>query len=168
MTDLSCGSGGWISLPSRGGADGVHVRLGSKDGRPIVTDVYIHGSDITPEVMQRISMSRIRATINLMDNLPLDEKGTEPSLTELRQRTNDSLSQPVNVKRPRLTRPNGNAPEVFYLRVADAYREYAPRTRAPAKEMAAEAGVPIATAHRWISEARRRELLPLGRKGRAG
>lgn len=146
----------------------MHVRITGRDGRTIVTDVYIHGSEITPEIMRGISMSRIQATINLIGGLPLDEKGVEPSLAELRQRADSVQRRATNSKRPRLTRPNGKDPEEFYARVAEAYREYAPHTQAPAKEMATEAGVPITTAHRWISEARRRELLPVGRKGRAG
>lgn len=168
MTDLNCDTGGWICLPNRDEVEGVHVRITGMDGRMIVTDVYIHGSEITPEVMRRISMSRIQAAINLIGGLPLDEKGTEPSLAELRQRAGRVQRRAVNAKRPCLTRPTGEDPEEFYARVAEAYREYAPRTRAPAREIAVEAGVPVTTAHRWIGEARRRGLLPLGRKGRAG
>lgn len=71
-------------------------------------------------------------------------------------------------QRKRLTRPDGADPDEFYPLVARAYFEYAPKTRAPAKEIAAEAGVPVATAHRWIREARRRGFLPPARKGKAG
>lgn len=45
--------------------------------------------------------------------------------------------------------------------LADRRRDHAEATRG-------EAGVPVPTARRWIAEARRRDLLPPGRKGRAG
>ncbi len=66
-----------------------------------------------------------------------------------------------------LTRPDGSNPEAFYGRVAARYQVLVRRTAKPAVEMAEEAGVPVATARRWINEARRRQLLPAGRQGRA-
>jgi hypothetical protein len=69
---------------------------------------------------------------------------------------------------PRGTRPDGTDPDGFSAKVAAAYREYAPQTRAPALKIADEAGVPVATVRSWIREARRRGKLPQGRKGRAG
>ena len=95
----------------------------------------------------------------------------EPSLAELRGRAADAppdLPELPAAERPRLTRPDGTDPDGFAARVADAYREYARQTRAPAVKIADEAGVPVATARSWIREARRRGKLPQGRKGKAG
>jgi hypothetical protein len=95
----------------------------------------------------------------------------EPTLAELRDLARDApdeLHAPPTAERPRLTRPDGTDPDGFSSRVADAYREYATQTRAPAIRIAEEAGVPVATARSWIREARRRGKLPQGRKGKAG
>jgi hypothetical protein len=95
----------------------------------------------------------------------------EPTLAQLRELATAAppeLNAPPTAERPRLTRPDGSDPDGFSMRVADAYREYAPQTRAPAVKIAEEAGVPVATARSWVREARRRGKLPQGRKGKAG
>lgn len=74
----------------------------------------------------------------------------------------------TRVDRPQLTRPDGLDPEAFYRRVAEAYVDVLSRTTAIAPALAEEAGVPVATVHRWIGEARRRGFLNPARKGRAG
>lgn len=101
-----------------------------------------------------------------------EERGTEdPELADLRHLAEDAppeLPDLPAVERPRLTRPDGTDPDGFAARVAAAYREYAPQTRAPALKIAEEAGVPVATVRSWIREARRRGKLPQGHKGKAG
>jgi hypothetical protein len=67
-----------------------------------------------------------------------------------------------------LTRPDRTDPEGFSRRVAAAYREVATTSHRPAAILALQAGVPVATVHRWIREARQRGFLPPARKGRAG
>lgn len=69
--------------------------------------------------------------------------------------------------RPPLSRPEGVERDEFYRRVADAYVDLVRSTGKPAVAMAQEAGVPVATARRWIYEARRRGALPAGQRGRA-
>ena len=59
-------------------------------------------------------------------------------------------------KRQPLTRPTGTDPEKFYRRVAEEYSVLVGGTSRPAKVLADEANVPVATVHRWIHEARRR------------
>jgi hypothetical protein len=72
-------------------------------------------------------------------------------------------------KREPLKRPDGTDPEGFSRLVARAYNEaVASKSKAPAVDLAAEAGVPVTTVHRWIADARRRTLLPPARQGRAG
>lgn len=125
----------------------------------------------------RVGLGALQAALNLTFGLtellsqdppaPAGEDIPEPSLAELRGRT-PGVDTAESPERPRLTRPDGAAPEEFYPRVVAAYAEYAPQTRAPAREIATEAGVPVTTAHRWIREARRRGFLPLARKGKAG
>jgi hypothetical protein len=181
------GDDGWISMPGPDGADGLHVRPRERDGRLMITELYLHAAEITPEILRGLSVRRLEAELNaaprlepgqpypmgaavVADFVRSTNDDTEPSLADLRSRAREQARQarPKEPDRPRLTRPDGAAPEGFYPRVAAAYTEYAPQTRAPAKEMAAEAGVPVTTAHRWIREARRRGFLPPARKGKAG
>jgi hypothetical protein len=179
-------SDGWISLP---GTDGVtvHVRAQWRGVEVSITDLYVHSSDgVTPASMRCISISRLQAELNLasrpgsaFSDVPTvsaifhaaRSEGAdtpEPTLAELRAR------QPIARKpepRPRLVRPprgNDHDPDPFYRLVALAYSEYAPQTPAPAKAIAAEAGVPHTTAQRWIAEARSRGFLSPARKGKAG
>jgi len=137
----------WLSkLAEMQGLFSTHkwwVRARQRGNRVVITDLYLQAPEITPDMLRAVSVSRLEARLNAVRSFPAEE-------------------------RPRLTRPDGLAPDEFYSRVAAAYSEYAPRTRAPAKEIAAEAKVPITTVHRWIREARRRGFLPPARKGKAG
>lgn len=69
--------------------------------------------------------------------------------------------------RRRLTRPGPRSNEDFYTEVVAAYRHYVQHSNKPAVEIAAEAGVPVATARRWINHARQLGLLEKGEVGRA-
>lgn len=120
--------------------EGLRVRAEERDGRSVITGVLLRAPRITPEIWRSLSISRLEAALNA--------PGSEP-------------------RRARLTKPNGN-PDEFSRRVAAAYWHHAAATRAPAKAMAAEAGVPVRTVHRWIREARLRGVLKPGMRGKAG
>lgn len=133
----------WVQVPALPpGADEVRVR-GRRDdsGRLRITDLYLHGQRLTAETLRGLSLARLEAGLN---------------------------RPPEGAPREQLLRPDRTGPEEFYARVAAAYVEFAALSKAPAKMIAAEAGVPLTTAHRWVREARRRGFLPAGRKGRAG
>jgi hypothetical protein len=154
----------------------------------MITDIYLHAAEITPEILRGLSVRRLEAELNAAPRLEpgqpypmgaavvanfvrsVSDDELEPSLAELRDRAREQTRQarPKEPDRPRLTRPDGASPDEFYPRVAAAYSQYALLTTAPAKEMAAEASVPITTVHRWIREARRRGFLTRARKGKAG
>jgi hypothetical protein len=175
----------WWSL-SRPGGGGVHIKVSHEENRWVITDVYVHGKGVTASALQSVPLTQLDLAMNLLTfadprviarvgndlgQAVLAETAHEPSLASLRQRAKHAPSQlpaPTGGPRPKLTRPDGTDPEGFSARVAAAYREYAPQTRAPALKIAEEAGVPVATARSWIREARRRGKLPQGRKGRAG
>jgi hypothetical protein len=184
------------------GVDGLHLRVEGRNGRLVITGLYLHADEISPAVLRAISISRLEAALNASPDVatqpPFDteseeeDAAQEPSLAELRRRASnaqeqrgrlglaDSVEQALPITpilgstrsakatRAPLTRPDGRDPDGFYARVADAYREYAPHTRAAAAEIAREANVPVTTVHRWIGEARRRGFLPPARKGKAG
>jgi hypothetical protein len=150
----------------------VRFRRG-EDGHLAITDVHVHGAGITPGMLRGIPLARIEAEVSLGVNgfyvADQDFSATlGESLAELPEGWAAALRSRQAAERPRLSRPTGAFPEDFYARVADAYAEYASRTKAPAKALADEAGVPVTTAHRWVREARRLGCLPPGRKGKAG
>ena len=177
--------GVWWSL-SRPGGGGAHIRVSYEEDRWVITDVYVHGSGVTASDLQSVPLTQLDLAMNLlgfadprviaragsdMGQAVLAEASHEPSLASLRERAEHAPGQlpaPSGGPRPKLTRPDGTDPDGFSARVAAAYREYAPQTRAPALKIAEEAGVPVATVRSWIREARRRGKLPQGRKGRAG
>lgn len=152
----------------------------------MITDLYLHGDGITPAALRGVSISRLEAELNLATshrpNVPVSEMPTltaiydaaqpedtstpEPTLAQLRARTPAAIAD--EQPRPPLGRPGREGPDEFYRNLATAYAEYAAKTKAPAKEIAHEAGVPITAAHRWIREARRRGFLPPAQKGKAG
>jgi hypothetical protein len=57
-------------------------------------------------------------------------------------------------------------PDRFYQRVAELYLRASTQTSRPAEELAEANGVPVSTVHRWIKEARRRDILPPGQRGK--
>jgi hypothetical protein len=59
-------------------------------------------------------------------------------------------------------------PAEFFSAIADAYRWLSARGMAPGPALSEHFEVPLSTAHGWIKQARRRGLLPPGRKGKTG
>jgi hypothetical protein len=169
---------GWVHMGNPPyGADGLHVRVrrDPESGRWVVTDVYLHGKELTAESMRRgISVPRIEAYLNRpggADPGSADDDGLE--VAEMRRRAHllaekRREERAAGVSRGALVRPDRTDPESFYALVASAYGQYAAESKAPAKAIADEAGVPVSTAHRWVREARRRGFLPPGQKGKAG
>jgi hypothetical protein len=79
-----------------------------------------------------------------------------------------NVAAPVKVRLPKVA-GGERYPDSFYQRVADAYLTYLRAGASPAQAIAEDAGAPVTTVHRWIREARRRELLaPARSKGRPG
>lgn len=131
----------WMKLPPPAGADLMLVRVDQREGRTVITGLCLEGDDLCTSTLREVSLSRLAASL-----------GAPPPQTD----------------RPRLRRPDGSDPDGFYRQVAGAYSSLVCDTSRPAKAMAEEAGVPVATVHRWIHEARRRGFLPVGRQGRSG
>ncbi|WP_217553070.1 hypothetical protein [Streptomyces sp. GbtcB6] len=69
---------------------------------------------------------------------------------------------------PHIKQPEGRITDDFLQDVADAYRWFADRDKAPAPSIAELSGAPVRTVHRWVYEARKRGILPPARTGRAG
>lgn len=159
---------------------GVAAKLVEQpDGRWIVTEMYLHGDRITASDLRVVQPSRFEAQANMHDGVLERHRAEhqrvhdipEPTLAELRagfEAATAHFDRDASKPRKKLARPEGQRPERFYQAVADAYRDHLRVTRAPAAAMAAEAGVPVSTVHRWIREARKRGFLPAGEQGRAG
>jgi hypothetical protein len=64
--------------------------------------------------------------------------------------------------------PGGRITDDFLRHVATAYARATAEERAPGPAIAAEAGVPVRTVHGWITQARKKGMIPPGRRGRAG
>lgn len=169
---------GWVTLPGANGASGLHLRVRLADnGRLVITDLFMHGGEITAEMVRGVSVSRLEAQLNA-GVMPADwaqggkynRDDKDVTLHKLRTRVRSISAQRLvsEIEREALTRPTGQDPDEFYRLVARAYSDYAAQTNAPAKALAAEAKVPTTTAHRWVREARRRGFLPPARKGKAG
>lgn len=169
---------GWVTLPGALGASGLHLRVRlADDGRLVITDLFMHGDELTAEMVRGISLSRLEAQLNA-GVIPTDwaqggqynRDDKDVTLRKLRSRVRSISAQRLvsKIERDGLARPTGQDPEEFYRLVARAYSDYAAETKAPAKALADEAKVPTTTAHRWVREARRRGFLPPARKGKAG
>jgi hypothetical protein len=177
----------WLSIASPAGG-GTHLRISGHGDRWVVDGIYLHAPEITATALQRVPVNQVDLAMNLggpVDlealkisimygglGVPVLDEPPEPTLAELRKQSDAAprelrLVEPL-ADRPRLGRPDGTDPDGFYAEVARAYIEYARQTRAPAPEIAREAGVPAGTARGWVKEARRRGHLRPGRKGKAG
>ncbi len=177
---------GWASWPGPDGAEGLHVRVRRDDtGRLLITDLYLHGGEITAETLRAISLPQLAAALNAPqpespEQLAAAHAGarswaqgapaawSDDDLTVPKLRSRAPSERSTARRREQLSRPDGQDPDVFYRNVALAYSDHAATVRAPAKALAAEADVPVTTVHRWVREARRRGHLPPGRQGRTG
>lgn len=145
------------------------------DGRWSVTDLYLHGEELTAETLRGLSIPRMEARLNSPGSAldPGDEDDDGLTVDELRTfgaevQEQEKGQRTAGVVRTALRRPDRSDPESFYRLVAQAYGEYSRDSKAPAVAIAAEADVPVTTVHRWVREARRRGYLPPARKGKAG
>lgn len=119
----------------------AHYRLAA-DGRLVADQIHIEGPALQAAILKKLPLAQLEAVAN----------------TPTRCRSHDEP----------LRRPGRHADAEFHQHVAARYQTLAACTRAAAAELAAEANVPVATAHRWIAAARRLGYLPPARQGRAG
>lgn len=119
----------------------IYVRWAlSSVGRPYLAGLCIDGVPVTAELLRFIRVGRLENSYSA---------GAEPT-TPFRRRW------------------TGEDPHEFSTRVAVHYRYLASISPHPAKLIAGQAGVPVATVHGWIREARLRGKLPPGHRGKAG
>jgi hypothetical protein len=157
----------------------VLVRIAVGDGgRLVLTGLRIDGSP-SAELLRAIPVGRIEATANaqlcviddvIVANTPVNPRTrplAAPAAPGDGWETTDPARAIPRVHRPEVARSRGR-PDLFYREVADVYLDLAQASHRPASDIAAQHGVPVSTAHRWVKEARRRGFLPPGRPGKTG
>jgi hypothetical protein len=149
----------------------VRCRDDGRGGIEVASLVVSGPGRITAATLRSVPIGRIEATINGVPLLlAIAREAADKPDSVLEELTSATVElEPVfeeAVAEP-LKRPDRTDPETFYAAVADRYRNLVRGSAKPAVLMAEEADVPVATARRWINEARRRGLLPPGRQGRA-
>jgi hypothetical protein len=188
------GSPGWTLLGVRG-LNALALAKIDRKGRRWSIDTLILMSEedesIEASTLRAIPIGRFEAMLNQHDmgaRLAAEPMPLPPNLAKWTRTWRDELalvdegltrfragaSRPsfspdeAAPARDPLQRPDGSDPEAFYRKVAESYAAIVRDSSKPAKVLADEAGVPVATVHRWIHEARRRGFLPPATKGRAG
>jgi hypothetical protein len=159
----------------------VRVVVGA-DGRLVLAGLRVDGPP-TAELLRAIPVGRIEAAANaqlsviddvIMPNASanaLANPRPRPLVPPDRAGDGWEITDPARaVRRSRhadVARSRGR-PDLFYREVADVYLDLAQASHRPASDIAAQHGVPVSTAHRWVKEARRRGFLPPGRPGKTG
>lgn len=180
---------GWFAVPpaASAGPDAewrkgyrYWAHLTRHDGAPVVDGIFLIGPEINAAALRAlkglnsdVAISRDRPEGAWRAHRPIDDAYEAFLEACLHFETTAAAGSSIESEppsRPRLVRPNGTDPRGFSRRVAEAYTEAVRRKdRAPAKALAAEAGVPVTTVHRWIRDARRAGFLgPAIKRGAAG
>jgi hypothetical protein len=129
----------------------VHATV-ADDGRYHL-DALEYAGPVSATLLRTIPVGRIEAAVNA-----LARHGHDPGRKPAEARVPDKLR---NHSVP-------GYPDEFYEVIARAYRALAADSPRPIVELAEANEVPLTTAQRWVKEARRRALLPPGRRGKAG
>jgi hypothetical protein len=176
----------WLSLPNVSGVDGLHLECEPRDGRLVVVGLYVHGREVTPTVVHQLPLARIAAT-HLYPEMVAGELQPPPPPWQWSRATPDmttgdlrAVAAKLREQRPgrrRVTRRSvtrlsklreDGLTDSFFAELASVYRSAAAESRAPAKVIADELGVPVKRVHRWVREARLAGALPPARKGAVG
>jgi hypothetical protein len=123
--------------------------------------VFEDSSGVRAAALREIPLGRIEAIVNGPSWSEVVRGLTPPSRVVGKSRGLESR-EALRIEQPQ---PKGRRrPDDFYRNVADAYASANRWTRKPAQELAEANEVPITTVHRWVKEARRRELLAPSRR----
>lgn len=156
FTNEEWASVSWDSIRNEETNERVTLRL-SKDaqGLPVVSAVlYSNGAEsVTPAHVSRLPVQAIEAA-------------ARSRVWESKFLVSQALASGGNSPLGPLGTNDGS--DEFYRRVAAQYLVLSRESSKPTTEMAKTSKVPLRTAQRWVTEARKRGALPPGRKGRAG
>lgn len=131
----------------------------TEDGSSHLSGLHVSDVPITSDLLRAIQVGRLE---NLGRNMAdLAAAKLYDAIAGLPTPEGGGLAPP-------LRREKGEDPDVFADRVAQYYRAFAGISSKPAKMLSEASGVPLATVHGWIREARLRGKLPPGKRGKAG
>ncbi|MCP9209954.1 hypothetical protein [Streptomyces cucumeris] len=178
---LLFGGGKWLRVSWADRPYRVLARVEERDGRRVIVDLVVRSREhVDSGTLKGLPIGWLEGVANAPEAREhLNESNTDTDrmslvLAELELVIDEMTAKPAErfmgaeVKRQPLQRPDGRDPDFFYRQVAEAYMDVLRKTSAIAPVLAEEAGVPVATARRWVQEARRRGFLPPARQGRAG
>jgi hypothetical protein len=173
---LSIGMSGWLAFADDSVPDWVYVRVQENEhGRLVITEVYLARERVDSAALRSLPLGRIEAEANMVASdirAKLKEAprpGIEPLTPEPRPpwESREIISPTPHLLH--LVVPKGTKPDKFYQEAAELYTQLAKwGSRRPAADLAERSGVPVASVHRWIAEARRRGYLPPAGRGRRG
>jgi hypothetical protein len=176
----------WGSIFGAPGFEGIHLRHEIKNGRPVVTGLYVHGPEITSRLLRTLQLQQYAAdmmeikgddlrSLALQPDGPKTAAAEDAKLTiaklEARAKTAETYRGNVRFKPLSLSlveRLRTEDFDAFCGHIAVWYSTRAAQSRSPAKVMAEEIGVPVSRIYTWVREARVRGTLPPARKGVAG
>lgn len=168
--DFACSKAGWVAY--RTDIPGLYAfarLVPDKNGTLVVRDLLVSADErLSATDLQAAKLGQIERQVN---SWPLSLREAPLSAPQERdgfiERFRSLIPGAIQAapERPTLTRPGGQPPNVFYARVAEAYRAATCETSRVAPLLAKDAGVPVATVRGWIAEARRRGHLPPGKRG---
>lgn len=141
----------WTDGVPDGGELRVHASMAA-DGRYHL-DAIDYSGPVSATVLRSIPVGRIEAAVN-----------------DLARHGHDAARSVAEARVPDALRDHSvpGYPDEFYEVIARAYRTLAAHSARPIVDIAEANEVPVTTAQRWVKEARRRQLLPPGRRGKAG
>lgn len=160
----------------KAGARGL-VRLEPDGDDWIVTALVLVGDEINSQTLKHIPIGALWVGMRTDQTLAPRLRNNQPKVAKklsaliedaLKAESPGAETEWEPPARQPLSRPDRTDPDGHSRAVAAAYQEAVRLGKAPGPAIAAEAGVPVATAHGWIREARRRGALAAGRRGRAG
>lgn len=145
----------------------------------VVHDLNVHGvgGTVIATAVRSIPLARLEAAANLrlIRHPELRQAGSFPFIpadSEVPHFLSTWARRPIedvseSLPTLKLKVPDaGKKPDQFYERVAELYLWLSSRGKRPAEELAEANDVPVTTVHRWVKEARRRDILFPGQRGK--
>lgn len=143
----------------------VFFRTGKSGGRDVITELRIVRPDgVTAGDLSRLRLGQLEAFVNTITTPARVMRQVAASAQFVQQLGAAYGDIEWHLKVP-TERPY---PDEFYKSVARSYLACLRIGGRPAPQLAEAWGVPRSTVHGWVKEARRRGMLPPGRKGKAG
>jgi hypothetical protein len=158
---------GWLSVLDPDVPLEVAIRPELVDDRLVIGSLYLSADEgVRTGTLKSLRLDRYEAALNLEGVRFLAEAVMRGDAVTQIVRRAIVTHEAFDLEPPDL--PGGRYPDSFYEEVAAFYMAMLEGGYSPAPELARATGRPLSTVRRWVAECRRREILPKGRKGKAG